>query len=133
MIRRPPRSTRTDTLFPYTTLFRSNHPHHPGINAIALSINRVASVDIREMRVENYPSYPVALFDRWRSVRLGKLDFRNSNTVETTYKTNVLQHGRAGERSEEHTSELQSLMRISYAVFCLKKQKKLTNTTKHTY
>src|SRR3546814_18360489 len=97
MIRRPPRSTRTDTLFPYTTLFRSNHPHHPGINAIALSINRVASVDIREMRVENYPSYPVALFDRWRSVRIGKLDFRNSNTVETTYKTIVLQHGRAGE------------------------------------
>ena len=74
-----------------------NHPHHPGINAIALSINRVASVDIREMRVENYPSYPVALFDRWRSVRIGKLDFRNSNTVETTYKTIVLQHGRAGE------------------------------------
>src|SRR3546814_19483416 len=49
------------------------------------------------MRVENYPSYPVALFDRWRSVRIGKLDFRNSNTVETTYKTIVLQHGKAGE------------------------------------
>src|SRR3546814_8700448 len=110
------------------------------------------------MRVENYPSYPVALFDRWRSVRIGKLDFRNSNTVETTYKTIVLQHGRAGEgvltidrvagrladpsrmvlrsdegmRSEEHTSELQSLMRISYAVFCLKKkQSTQSNITKH--
>src|SRR3546814_4579792 len=101
------------------------------------------------MRVENYPSYPFALFDRWRSVRIGKLDFRNGNTVETTYKTIVLQHGKPGEgvltidrvagrladpsrmvlrsdagmvkvRSEEHTSELQSLMRISYAVLRFK-------------
>ncbi len=74
-----------------------SYPHHSGGNAIALSINRVASVDIGELRVENYPSYPVALFDRWRSVRIGSLDFRNSNTVETTYKTIVLQHGMAGE------------------------------------
>src|SRR3546814_2228550 len=62
-----------------------NHPHHPGINAIALSINRVASVDIREMRVENYPSYPVALFDRWRSVRIGKLEIRKSTRLNSSH------------------------------------------------
>src|SRR3546814_5003149 len=73
MIRRPPRSTRTDTLFPYTTLFRS-----PG------SIRRTAG---------------------WR------LSSANAARI-------------ARRRSEEHTSELQSLMRISYAVFCLKKKKK---------
>lgn len=70
---------------------------HAGANAIALSINRVTSVRIDELSVRNYPSYPIALFDRWRSIRIGTLEYRNSNTVETTYKTIVLQHGRAGE------------------------------------
>src|SRR3546814_7668214 len=78
MIRRPPRSTRTDTLFPYTTLFRS-------VNGAA------AGADPRCRRAR-------------RSVA-------------------------ATERSEEHTSELQSLMRISYAVFCLKKKKTHYTTT----
>src|SRR3546814_4464330 len=81
MIRRPPRSTRTDTLFPYTTLFRS--------------IIRVCSQT--EKACSRF--LPIA-----RS---------------------------AGERSEEHTSELQSLMRISYAVFCLKKKKKKADITKN--
>src|SRR3546814_12584090 len=81
MIRRPPRSTRTDTLFPYTTLFRSvHHRGRPG--------HRGPRVD----------RAPVALRD-----------------VEGA-------PARACPRSEEHTSELQSLMRISYAVFCLKNQ-----------
>src|SRR3546814_1661464 len=74
MIRRPPRSTRTDTLFPYTTLFRS-----------------LARVSIRACSV----AARSGVASRWRE---------------------------RGERSEEHTSELQSLMRISYAVFCLKKK-----------
>src|SRR3546814_11292162 len=75
MIRRPPRSTRTDTLFPYTTLFRSPSTGREDLNAWH------------------------ARSAQWH------------------------RHGRRGLRSEEHTSELQSLMRISYAVFCLKKKK----------
>src|SRR3546814_16259377 len=83
MIRRPPRSTRTDTLFPYTTLFRSLVEHAaPGAEH-----------------------------------RADRLDDRFGDPVAA-----VLDAG-GGDRSEEHTSELQSLMRISYAVFCLKKQK----------
>src|SRR3546814_3573350 len=82
MIRRPPRSTRTDTLFPYTTLFRSK----------ANICSRMSpSTDIRCMKTAELDALAMA---RWK--------FR---------------------RSEEHTSELQSLMRTSYAVFCLKKKK----------
>src|SRR3546814_3434668 len=90
MIRRPPRSTRTDTLFPYTTLFRSAHIPHPAP-----------------------PARPCgALGTRPTPTRGGG---RHQG-----------QH-----RSEEHTSELQSLMRISYAVFCLKKKKKQKNHSQH--
>src|SRR3546814_5066905 len=91
MIRRPPRSTRTDTLFPYTTLFRSGHPS-------VLDFHRGAGV--REYR-------------------------RPRNGAP----------GRRPQRSEEHTSELQSLMRISYAVFCLKKKNTEggNSTTQHIY
>src|SRR3546814_3154065 len=85
MIRRPPRSTRTDTLFPYTTLFRSQH------------------------RAEAGADHPAAA-----SEDRGAADDHGGDHDEL--------------RSEEHTSELQSLMRISYAVFCLKKKK----TKKHT-
>src|SRR3546814_8118191 len=83
MIRRPPRSTRTDTLFPYTTLFRSFIRHLPARACAARS------------------SAPLAAAGR---------------TAETA-------------RSEEHTSELQSLMRISYAVFCLKKKQNTNDKT----
>src|SRR3546814_13287389 len=89
MIRRPPRSTRTDTLFPYTTLFRSR----TGQPAVLVGMRLFQAV-------------VVALPQRCGIGHRG---------VEP-----------AG-RSEEHTSELQSLMRISYAVFCLKKKKKLKN------
>src|SRR3546814_9410641 len=87
MIRRPPRSTRTDTLFPYTTLFRS-------VRARGRKSARRA------------PSHSHA-------ARCGDAAGRTSAPCS-----------RAARRSEEHTSELQSLMRISYAVFCLKKKKK---------
>src|SRR3546814_2355455 len=85
MIRRPPRSTRTDTLFPYTTLFRS-HPCG-----------------------DHLRPFDMAGGDRGRH--------RNMLRPDGAY---------SGVRSEEHTSGLQSLMRISYAVFCLKKKKRLT-------
>src|SRR3546814_3669960 len=95
MIRRPPRSTRTDTLFPYTTLFRSNIRRIEilrGSNSIAYGSQAVGGV------VNVMTGTPAAGF--------------------------------AG-RSEEHTSELQSLMRISYAVFCLKKKKYITPQTRY--
>src|SRR3546814_1788234 len=97
MRRRPPRSTRTDTLFPYTTLFRS----------------------IR-VRVGRYGPY---IEDLAAEVEEGKTPPRAS--VPDDVAPDELTVDRARElRSEEHTSELQSLMRISYAVFCLKKKKK---------
>src|SRR3546814_7424856 len=100
MIRRPPRSTRTDTLFPYTTLFRSL------VNVYAPTM-RGSRSDPMNRRLPSAPriSIPVAIT-----------------------KTQT------GGRSEEHTSELQSLMRISYAVFCLKKKKQTPhNTNKNKY
>src|SRR3546814_5693557 len=120
MIRRPPRSTRTDTLFPYTTLFRSicgeyggypPHPHAPwyGVERI-LVILKMAETNC-------------ALLLSEESITRG-LTIINPLVSETHPK-----------RSEEHTSELQSLMRISYAVFCLKKKKKISKEEKqhHTH
>src|SRR3546814_4870543 len=94
MIRRPPRSTRTDTLFPYTTLFRST------MEKITTFEGRAFAVAARDVDT-----------DQIIPARFLKMD--------------RLQPGGYGQylRSEEHTSELQSLMRISYAVFCLKKKK----------
>src|SRR3546814_20474333 len=86
MIRRPPRSTRTDTLFPYTTLFRSANSALVFLGVLILTT------------LEKAPFISIL--------------FEVVSAVSTT-----------GMRSEEHTSELQSLMRISYAVFCLKKKK----------
>src|SRR3546814_1570104 len=96
MIRRPPRSTRTDTLFPYTTLVRSGRGH----------------ADVGGTGREP--------------------PFGREHVGPAAQQVGSLTHGDLGQgrqaRSEEHTSELQSLMRISYAVFCLKKKKK--NTTR---
>src|SRR3546814_5154347 len=98
MIRRPPRSTRTDTLFPYTTLFRSQL--RPGDHARPGKADPAAGAG---PPVEG----PSALA---RPPAPGRAASR-------------LWPARSADRSEEHTSELQSLMRISYAVFCLKKKK----------
>src|SRR3546814_10442770 len=89
MIRRPPRSTRTDTLFPYTTLFRSG-------GVIGTHLHRKAC------------------------------------GIETGHRRRPLIAAVTADRSEEHTSELQSLMRISYAVFCLKKKTKKKEKKKPT-
>src|SRR3546814_6130194 len=101
--RRPPRSTRTDTLFPYTTLFRSRYSLRPRTERGHFGRQFLHSLD---QRADQF-----VISDRQHVITA--LDAR----------------------SEEHTSELQSLMRISYAVFCLKKkntQNKPTNTTHHT-
>src|SRR3546814_3028058 len=107
MIRRPPRSTRTDTLFPYTTLFRS-----PGAGGAGRGIRVRRGIGAVTGRAGGRA--PRAGDDRGcgRSVRVA--DVRGAVGPAAL--------GRV--RSEEHTSELQSLMRISYAVFCLKKNKK---------
>src|SRR3546814_10567530 len=103
MIRRPPISTRTDTLFPYTTLFRST-----GKTSRAHVLNGDNGVRCHELQA--------SLDQKLFSKRIAHL---NSGALFFA----VLGKIRAGHRSEEHTSELQSLMRISYAVFCLKKKK----------
>src|SRR3546814_7350294 len=104
MIRRPPRSTRTDTLFPYTTLFRSTY-----ISCLGK------------------PARPASALTATASV--GDSTAASANAAASG-NDGIIQCSR---RSEEHTSELQSLMRISYAVFCLKKKtrKLYENTNSH--
>src|SRR3546814_7666876 len=109
MILRPPRSTRTDTLFPYTTLFRS-----PSTKAIA-PCPRLRSLGSRG-RGSHFPIDPdLALGIRISRILSGVVRDRNGQAWLAILREPL--------RSEEHTSELQSLMRISYAVFCLKKKK----------
>src|SRR3546814_3669303 len=101
MIRRPPRSTRTDTLFPYTTLFRS---------------------------AERLPA-STRPFDCRRPIS----EVCGSSGSTRTPGASSLRCSTTTGRSEEHTSELQSLMRISYAVFCLKKKKKHLTKSQHKH
>src|SRR3546814_10490875 len=111
MIRRPPRSTRTDTLFPYTTLFRSVLREPPGItpgDVLAYCKTCLVAVVIRLVWAGHRHVNVVGLV----LAQLGQLHAQ-------LFKVQA----RHFFRSEEHTSELQSLMRISYAVFCLKKKK----------
>src|SRR3546814_3385854 len=111
MIRRPPRSTRTDTLFPYTTLFRSTVVMGDG-HRLERAIDNV---------IDNAISFSPA----------GGLVCVSATRLGDEVHVKVDDDGPGIEpRSEEHTSELQSLMRISYAVFCLKK-KKHTNKLTH--
>src|SRR3546814_1292827 len=133
MIRRPPRSTRTDTLFPYTTLFRSDRfleavrdvelawlkhgarirtpPQHrlirvvPGENALSVSAD-----ETRRRQIAAYREQPVRIAHR-----------------QMCGRERLVRIARVQPRSEEHTSELQSLMRLSYAVFCLKTKTKKIN------
>src|SRR3546814_2732824 len=115
MIRRPPRSTRTDTLFPYTTLFRSTVGKEKAISLLHRFILTMGGnaqfdadggIDVNEMGWSGHADLPCGMqMIMWRPAQ----------------------------RSEEHTSELQSLMRISYAVFCLKKKKNHQSYTIQQY
>src|SRR3546814_1767457 len=102
MIRRPPRSTRTDTRFPYTTLFRSTS----GFILLPLDLRNRYGLAVLGIIITATPGTLWMQYDSARSVLL----------------VHVLDLVDEAARSEEHTSELQSLMRISYAVFCLKKK-----------
>src|SRR3546814_1834712 len=107
MIRRPPRATRTDTLFPYTSLFRS-----------AVHIDADISDSVQLTSVTSYWKYKKHfLLDADGSPVNGFAFGTKSNTSTISQEL----------RSEEHTSELQSLLSISYAVFCLQKNNKLPN------
>src|SRR3546814_2676781 len=123
MIRRPPRSTRTDTLFPYTTLFRSRLGDGVGLDQ---------GIHIRPLHDLRFIGLGKRLPGHLRrSRRNGGRGFRIGNlTHGSSYSFLATWSRPAAEgRSEEHTSELQSLMRISYAVFCLTKKKTLTKET----
>src|SRR3546814_3559311 len=106
MIRRPPRSTRTDTLFPYTTLFRSV------LGGQRLEIEAVGGVVVGRDRLRVAVDHDGLVAGVAQGH--GRMD---AAIVELDALADPV-----GARSEEHTSELQSLMRISYAVFCLKKK-----------
>src|SRR3546814_4797501 len=107
MIRRPPRSTRTDTLFPYTTLFRSL---------------------VRFARPTRHPTLKAG-----RDNQVRYLCLPDTSLAARGPSTNSLRGIGGTLRSEEHTSELQSLMRISYAVFCLKKKKNNKNINRNRH
>src|SRR3546814_7995989 len=119
MLRRPPKSTRTDTLFPYSTLFRS--VREPAVQRVVGETRRI----------DRLAAFGGADLVGDRTVRGGRLRVRGAGGDQASECENEgaeagIRHRRtiAKGRSEEHTSELQSLMRNSYDVFCLKKKKK---------
>src|SRR3546814_1875955 len=115
MIRRPPRSTRTDTLFPYTRLFRSRY------DMGHVDFEQTPKRIVREGLLRK-----LVYWEEDQYYHQGRLDRLRESLVALDYfsRIDIQPH-----RSEEHTSELQSLMRISYAVFCLKKKKATNQTT----
>src|SRR3546814_2206132 len=118
MIRRPPRSTRTDTLFPYTTLFRSHRV------VVFERVRKFAGVlHQRAAAVHLLRGLDQQVGQRRMQVGMRKQFDRRRHHRDAVVRQVLAEIERAG-RSEEHTSELQSLMRISYAVFCLKKKRK---------
>src|SRR3546814_4672793 len=122
IIRRPPRLPRTDTLFPYTPLFRSWSPDFPPPLARRRSPDPLARLTISlSARFDE----SIALGLRQQQREQDRAAFAVDRAVDQLgAKAALERHRRCKTRSEEHTSELQSLMRISYAVFCLKKKTK---------
>src|SRR3546814_3491620 len=111
MIRRPPRSTRTDTLFPYTTLFRSW---------------RISPLNVEYVKLYD-------LSESFKTQLANNVYLRNSFNQGFVLGNVNANATKRFTRSEEHTSELQSLMRISYDVFCLKKKKTLNKPDINTH
>src|SRR3546814_11569910 len=123
MIRRPPRSTRTDTLFPYTTLFRS----------VQRFTSNDGSVFTRPYSMRGLPpDQTLVLVNGKRRHRGATVQLSNIPYIRGSQGPDLATIPSIAIRSEEHTSELQSLMRISYAVFCLKKKKNNNNNTNNT-
>src|SRR3546814_7089282 len=140
MIRRPPISTRTDTLFPYTTLFRSrDHRDQEG----AGDPDQIFVDERLDRRPEQPKQNPHEHEGKGAAGKARPQEGPEAHVDEAGGDRQQLERDRRrafdqydlgaifAQRSEEHTSELQSLMRISYAVFCLKKKKKI-NTNKNT-
>src|SRR3546814_8692251 len=121
MMRRPPRSTRTDTLFPYTTLFRS--PNYETGEAFTDD-----EIDGGGLRVTTTFTKKAM-----QAAEQGVEEARPEGLSDKALHVGVASVEPGTGRSEEHTSELQSLMRISYAVFCLTKKHNRTNATRATH
>src|SRR3546814_2364872 len=147
MIRRPPRSTRTDTLFPYTTLFRSfclycfSQTYPPcrrrRLGSPAAAYTRPTWLRQEKTRLPWLQPATTTQFDYVNMLQISLVspaEFRGTPSAPLRRPNQRCASGETNRtcgRSEEHTSELQSLMRISYAVFCLKKKKhnkKMKNT-----
>src|SRR3546814_7111202 len=129
MIRRPPRSTRTDTLFPYTTLFRSSDGVLHGLrhgDAARLRLGAAGGIRDRHARAATRHDARHGSNVRDRRDRRPELRCEAADASARGIRAGAATQS----RSEEHTSELQSLMRTSYAVFCLKKNKQTKCTTK---
>src|SRR3546814_5007149 len=137
MIRRPPRSTRTDTLFPYTTLFRSGRRAERRQHRFAIidaGLHRIDEIDIDHIALMRPERGAAASRDAGKN----ECGTRQNGGTETHADlpgavepgADCIARRSPQYRSEEHTSELQSLMRISYAVFCLKTKKHTQQYTK---
>src|SRR3546814_7746880 len=111
MIRRPPRSTRTDTLFPYTTLFRSHL-------SFGYGVHRCVGARLAELQLR---------------ILLEEMAARRMRVTVTGEPERVHACFVHGFRSEEHTSAIQSLMRISYAVFCFENNQQYITANEHSY
>src|SRR3546814_5659634 len=141
MIRRPPRSTRTDTLFPYTTLFRSRASGRPAFevgdmvahDAAMLAIARATAANAHLLERACGQAQPCGRLlgvQEWASRPCLSRIVHRPSPARITLGCHAAEGGKRprdeatmrADRSDEHTSELQSLMRISYAVFCLKKK-----------
>src|SRR3546814_10680600 len=119
MIRRPPRSTRTDTLLPYTTLFRSGYESRKGQDLAVAMLEHLSPQLRKIVRLRCF----CRIVDSQFHDRLFELAALQKGQVSLSAALSRVQaQEMIRNRSEEHTSELQSLMRISYAVFCLKKK-----------
>src|SRR3546814_10315247 len=124
MIRRPPRSTRTDTLFPYTTLFRSASTRESMLDQSLSSVNPI-SAGTESASESGKRAFAFPPFNAPQTSPTNMTHFRIAHPplfLQHPYKSDASKLKQPLTRSEEQTSELQSLIRISYAVFCLKKK-----------